>query len=112
MIITDIDQQRHFWVRCACAQTREDGSEAHLGSRYFVLESWAETDCGACTDHPNCEAGALTLAGLPDKGELFCAADFEPVGEAEAAGLMASMIRAPLHNEEINATSILGAAGP
>jgi hypothetical protein len=95
MIITDIDAQRHFWVRCTCPQIREDGSRSQLGYRYFVLDSWSDTDCGACTDHPNCEAGALTLGGLPDHHELFCAADFEPVGEEEAAELMASMIRQP-----------------
>lgn len=108
MIIEDIDAQMHIWVRCTRDQTLDDGRRALKGNRYFALYSWAQPDCGACTDpeHPNCEAGALEFAGLCDREvrELFCAADFEPVGDDEAAELMASMIRGPA---EIDTTLIL-----
>jgi hypothetical protein len=114
MIITDSTDttQMHFWVRCTRDQTLEDGRKALKGHRYFVTWPWASPDCGACTDpeHPNCDAGAIELAGLEAAEpvrELFCAADFEPVGKDEAAELMASMIRGPA---EIDTTLILDAA--
>lgn len=94
MIVTDMNDQGHLWVRCTCDQTLRDGRQSTTGSRYFVLEAWEDIDCGPCTDHPDCHAGGLVLAGLESGDrELFCAADFEPVNSAESAELMASMIR-------------------
>jgi hypothetical protein len=99
MIIADIDDQMHIWVRCCRSQTLDDGRAAHRGHRYFVLFSWANPDCGPCSElsHVNCKAGGLEFAGLDIQGpsELFCAADFEPIQGEEAEALMASLIKSP-----------------
>jgi hypothetical protein len=96
LIITDIDEQRNFWVRCTRTHKLTTGSaEVKEGNRYWVTDTWSDGDLsGPCTDHTNCEAGCVELAGVPkDPNELFCAADFEPIEGAEAEALMASMVR-------------------
>jgi hypothetical protein len=99
MIIIDSTDtgEMHRWVRCTRTHTLRDGRPVVEGGRYFILWAWDDSSCGKCEDHPNCEAGGVELAGLyrDHPSELFCAADFEPVGEEEAGELMASMIKGP-----------------
>lgn len=96
MIITDSSDfaQAHMWVRCTCDQTLEDGRRVIKGHRYFSTWPWDSTECGPCANHPDCDAGALSLLGLdPGEGsELFCAANFEPVDGEEAAELMQAIL--------------------
>jgi hypothetical protein len=97
LIITDIDEQRHFWVRCLRSHSLPGGVSVWEGWRYFVLDAWDEAGVGPCHDHPGCKAGALDIAGLKEdsSGQLFCAADFEFIEGSEADALMASMVQAP-----------------